>query len=467
MSQRTAFTRHPSFSFFRRKYSIPAGDVASAHPGASAGAGSGAQAATTPEETVFFSASQRTIRVSRPVLTEENGAVTLSARISGGVSGTCFYSTDASNRDFVDESSSDCFLIGLLYTAMYAEYDLVLEGDVSRKLLFHVRHYVMPMLEAFTEGRLRPVDVRAGGLVSRVYPDADAVGTGFSGGIDSFHTIREFFLDYRGPAEDRINTLLFFNVGSHGMGHDKARLAWLERKFAERRKVLSGYAKDIELPFVTVDSNVHAFMQSGHLQTSTLASLSAALFLSRKLRLYYLASLGIPYHAMFYPDSRVERDYDLEKIEDFLLPHICTETFSAFSGGSECTRVRKTEAICRDPLVQKYLNVCGNQGAVAKNCSVCFKCRRTMMALEILGELHRFADVFDLKRFSGRERSRYIAQLLNDRRKDLFLQDLYELAERMNYDLKSGTTLATRLYMRFTETGLYAFLRARLRRSGA
>ena len=85
------------------------------------------------------------------------------------------------------------------------------------------------------------------------------------------------------------------------------------------------------------------------------------------------------------------------------------------------------------------------------------------MALEILGELHRFADVFDLKRFSGRERSRFIALLLNDRKKDLFFQDLCDLAERMNYDLKSKTTLSTRLYMRFTETRLYAFLRARLR----
>jgi len=463
MSQPSAFSRHPAFSFFRRNSNVPAGDVTSVRPGTQVEAGAEITPATFQEETVFFSTS-KTIRVSKPVLTEENGAVTLSVQVTGGVSGTCFYSTDAVNRGFVDESSSDCFLVGLLYTAMYAGYDLVLEGAVSRKLLFHVRHYVMPMLDAFFEGRLHRVNIRAGSLVSRGYPDTDAVGTGFSGGIDSFHTIREFFLDYHGPPEDRINTLLFFNVGSHGMGHDRARLAWLEQKFAERARVLSGYAKDIGLPFVSVDSNVHAFMQSGHLQTSTLASLSAALFLGRKLRLYYLASLGIPYHAMFYPDSKLERDYDLEKIEDYLLPHLCTETFSAVSGGSECTRAQKTEAICRDPSVRKYLNVCGNPGTVVRNCSACHKCLRTMMALEILGELHNYTDIFDLKRFSRRERSRYIATLLNDHRRDFFFQDLCDLAERMNYDLKSGTTLATRLYMRFTETRFYAFLRARLRR---
>ena len=427
-------------------------------------AGITASSETDRGDFVTFSSSSKEIIVSRPVLAEENGLITLSARVSGGVSGTCFFSTDAVNRDYVDESSSDCFLIGLLYTAMYAGCTLVLDGAVSRKLLFRIKHFLMPMLEAFFEGRLKQVEIRTGGLLSGEHPDADAVATGFSGGIDSFHTIREFYLDYDGPPEDRVNTLLFFNVGSHGMGHDKERLAWLENKFAERRKALSRYAEEIGLPFVTVNSNIHAFMQSGHLQTSTLASLSAALFLERKLRLYYLASLGIPYHSMFYPDSKLDRDYDIEKIEDFILPHICTESFSVLSGGSAATRVQKTEAICHDPLVQKYLNVCGNQDVVATNCSVCFKCQRTLMALEILGVLPQFSGVFDLKRFSSRERSRYIATLLNNRRKDLFLQDLYDLAGRMNYDLKSKTSIRDRLYMRFTETGLYAFLRIQFRR---
>lgn len=416
------------------------------------------------EEAVAFSPMSKTIHVSKPVLTEENGIVTLSAQVSGGVTGRCFYSTDAANRDYIDESSSDCFLIGLLYTAMYAGCSLVLDGEVSEKLLFRTKKYLMPMLEAFFEGQIQSVDIRAASLRTGVYPNADAVGTGFSGGIDSFHTIREFYMDYEGPAEDRINTLLFFNVGSHGMGHDPKRLAWLENKFAERRKVLSRYAGDIGLPFVVVNSNIHAFMQSGHLQTCTLASLSAALFLGRKLRLYYLASLGITYHNMFYPGSQLYRDYDTEKIEDFLLPHACTESFSVLSGGSAYSRVQKIEAICSDPLVQQYLNVCGNQKTVTSNCSVCFKCRRTLMALEILGELPHFKDVFDLKRFSGRERSRYIATILNNRKRDLFLQDLYDLAKRRHYDLRSRTSLGVRVYMWFTETRLHAYLRGILYR---
>lgn len=49
---------------------------------------------------------------------------------------------------------------------------------------------------------------------------------------------------------------------------------------------------------------------------------------------------------------------------------------------------------------------------------------------------------------------------------DVYAEDIfrYDWAKRMNYDLESRTSFATRLYMRFTETRLYAFLRAHLRR---
>ena len=421
------------------------------------------ETAVSPEEKIVFSPSVKTITVSKPVLREENGMLVLSAKVSGGVSGTCFFATEKENRDYVDEKCSDCFLIGLLFTAMYAGCDFVLEGAVSRKLFFQTRHFLMPILEEFFENNLHHINISAGELLSEGYPDADAVGTGFSGGVDSFDILREFCFEYDGPPEDKINTLLFFNVGSHGMG-DRDSLSKLEHKFQERRRALEGYPKSMGFPFIIVNSNIHAFMQSGHLQTSSLASPAAALFLGKKLRLYYLASAGFPYHALFYPDKNNEKDYDIAKIDDFIMPHICTETFSAVLGGATYTRMQKTAAISSLPYVNDYLNVCNSHDVIAENCSMCFKCHRTMLSLDILGILDRFSNVFDLKKFSQRERSRYIAQVLNNRKRDMFLQDICDWAKRMNYDLESKTSLANRLYMKFTETRLYAFLRALLRR---
>ena len=413
------------------------------------------------DNAVVFSSSSKSVTVSKPVLKEENGMVVFSADVSGAVSGTCFFSTELANRDFVDDLTSNCFLIGLLYTAMYAGCDLVLEGDVSEKLLFEVRHYLMPTLIGFFDKQLKPVEIRAGKLLSGVYPEADAVGTGLSGGIDSLHTIREFYLDYDGPAADRVNTLLFFNVGSHGMAHDKEHLTKLEHKFLERRKVLEKYSESIHLPLVIVNSNIHAFMQSGHLQTCTLASLSAALFLGRKMRLYYMASTGHTYRGLIYPSVK---STSIARIDDYILPHVCTETFSAVSGGSACSRVQKTMAICSDPLVQKYLNVCNDHDTIAKNCSLCYKCKRTLLTLDILGVIDRFSESFDLGKFNKKERARYIATVLNDRKKDPLMQDIYLFAEQRHYDLRSKTSLFLRLYMMFTETKLFSRLRSILRR---
>ena len=421
------------------------------------------QTDTASENTVCFS-SQKTITVSKPVLTEENGMVILSAKVSGAVSGTCYYSTELENRDFVDDISSNCFMIGLLYTAMYAGCDLIIEGAVSERLLFHVKQKLIPILVDFFEGQVHPVKIHADQLLSHGYPEANGVGTGFSGGIDSFHTIRDYFVEYDGPTSEKINTLLFFNVGSHGMGSSKDRLNWIENKFNKRKKALSDYPKQLGLPFVSVNSNVFSFIQTGHLQTSSLASCSAALFLGRKMRLYYYGSIGFRYHEKIYPGSSVERDYDIAKIDDFVLPQICTESFTALSEGSRCSRAQKTMEICSDPLVRKYLNVCNGHETIAKNCSMCYKCQRTMLALDILGVLDKFSDVFDLDKFSSRQRSRYIAVVLNNRKLDPFLQDVYDLAKSRNYDLKSRTSLGTRLYMHFTETKLYAFLRILLRR---
>ena len=426
-----------------------------------ASSGSEADRDRNSENSVVFSPDAKKIIVSKPVLTESDGMVVLSAEVSGGVNGTCFFSTEAANRDFVDSATSNCFLIGLLYTAMYEGCDLELEGAISEKLLFETKHYLMPMLAGFFDKYLKQVNVKAAQLISDANQDAAAVGTGFSGGVDSFHTIREFYLDYDGPAADKVDTLLFFNVGSHGMGRTRERLAWLEQKFRERMKALGRYANDLGLPFVVVDSNVFAFIRSGHLETSSLVSCAAALFLGRKLRVYYFASMGASYHELFYSGHH---STSIAQIDDYLLPHVRTETFAAASGGSACSRVRKTMAICDDPLVQKYLNVCNDHDTIAKNCSTCFKCQRTLLTLDILGVIDKFSNAFDLSKFDRKARSRYIATVLNDRKKDPLLQDICNFAEERHYDLRAKTTLFTRLYMRFTETDLFLKLRSVLKR---
>ncbi len=400
----------------------------------------------------------RSIVIGKPSGSAAGGIFTLSAKISGAVEGECFYSLPEQYRSWVDEESSNCFLIGLLYTAMFEGCSLRLEGTVSEKLLFHTRAYLIPMLQGFFNGKLSGIDVGAASVTRAVYPEADRVGTGFTGGIDSFHTILNRGLAKDMPESARINTLFFFNVGGHGMSSDPARLKWLEEKFQARQKLLSAYPAEIGLPFIGINSNVHSFHRSGHLETSTLASLSAALFVGRRLRLYYLASAGFDYRTLFYNSD--PQGYDVELIDDSTIPHITTETFSAIADGADASRPVKTRMVAEYEPASRFLNVCGNQETFDRNCSECFKCVRTMETLYILGLLDRFGAVFDLKKFTPKVRSRFAAQILNGRGSDLFFRDLYRFAEEHHFDLRKETTLLTRLYMLLSPTPFFLKLRS-------
>mgnify|MGYP003577444638 FL=1 len=60
---------------------------------------------------------------------------------------------------------------------------------------------------------------------------------------------------------------------------------------------------------------------------------------------------------------------------------------------------------------RRYLNVCVDPAFEGRNCSVCFKCRRTLMTLELLGKAEDYREVFDLEKFRATKNS-YLARVL-------------------------------------------------------
>ena len=216
------------------------------------------------------------LTIGRPEVELKNGIFTLSAELSAPVSNRCFYSLPEEFMDWVDPRRSDCFMVGLLYTAMFDGIDLHIDGLVSEKLLFTLNAYVIPMLNGF-DPRLKKIQVSATETSNAANPGAIHTGTGFSGGVDSFYTIlRRSLQAAETPERFRIDTLFFFNVGAHGMGKSMERQKWLEDKFYCRFRTLKAFADECGFPFIPINSNLYSFHQSGHLQTDTLASISAA-----------------------------------------------------------------------------------------------------------------------------------------------------------------------------------------------
>ena len=112
----------------------------------------------------------------------------------------------------------------------------------------------------------------------------------------------------------------------------------------------------------------------------------------------YLNSSAVPYSAINKGAAA------LSDIEPILLPLLCTETTRFFSAGARLTRLEKTRVVASYPPAMSELDVCTTGAKVRlaldhKNCSRCWKCRRTMVGLDLLGALDDFAGVFDVESY--------------------------------------------------------------------
>ena len=65
-----------------------------------------------------------------------------------------------------------------------------------------------------------------------------------------------------------------------------------------------------------------------------------------------------------------------------------------FIGGINETREDKLRIISDSDIVKKYLHVCVR--TFPRNCNICFKCRRTILELDMINRLNEFRDVFDI-----------------------------------------------------------------------
>ncbi len=98
-----------------------------------------------------------------------------------------WFSIPRKYSDYLCTTQYDGFLVGLLYPAMQYGEDITIEGMVSKKLLFNINNYVIPLLMSFSDSA-KKIAVKAS-QVSSSNQSNSGVGTGFSGGVDSFSTV--------------------------------------------------------------------------------------------------------------------------------------------------------------------------------------------------------------------------------------------------------------------------------------
>ena len=388
----------------------------------------------------------------------DSGEFTLRAKLSfQGGEDECFYSVPEQYADFADGQSANCFLVGMLYPAMRYGEDIHVEGIVSAKLLYNLNEYCIPLL-ASCDSRLKRIKITATETDADFHTQTSAVGTGFSGGIDSFSTIHEHY-ERPTPEGFKLTHLFFFNVGAHGIPKTKGDLATIERQFHARYEKLSPFPKEVGMPFVKVNSNVHLFHPWGHLEVATFATVSAVLFLQKGIRRYYLASSGHTYQQLWHFLGEGGRPDAIERLNMMLLPWLSTESLDLIDDGNLYDRSQKTAIIADYPPAAKYLNVCYGHDTLDTNCSICGKCSRTLLTLEILGKLDTFRNVFDIEKYRREVRRRLIAETIVRENQNLFAKHQMELARSRGVDLRREVNCLDLFRARMTDSSLHKFIK--------
>lgn len=380
--------------------------------------------------------------IGKSILRQQGGKARLSATFTS-VKGTqeVFFETEERYGEYFVTDVSDPFIVAALLPALVEGEDIQVES-VSDRLYYNFRTLSFLLGKVFG---FPPIRLHALNIVSVKY-GASGVGTGFSGGVDSFCTYVRHTSDDC-PESMRITHLALFNVGAYGNDYEKTRL-----DFETDRERAGKFAEEVGKPLIPVDSNMssiytHKDIYHYSLRT-TLCISSAVLSLQKLFSLYYISSSGTI-------DVCKYSAHDQYEYEGLLVQLLSTANTSLLIAEHHLNRVEKTMLLLDDPYVRNHLYVCAApimnekhgchfKNDTSPNCCECPKCRRTLAAIDFAGKLDAFKNRFDLEKW---------AVIRDECIADIYLLKDFDHFKKENWDLfcSKGNQLTKRQIQKVKE----------------
>jgi hypothetical protein len=320
--------------------------------------------------------------IHRPELTERGNdtLVTAAVELERGHNRypeALWFTFPRSVAGFVSDRA-DPFVVALLPLAMHLGEPMTVRGELSYRLARGMREYQW-FQSTWKPAFFTAVELRCDELRSRDPGEGSgAVGSAFSGGVDSFHTLWTHLGENEPYAPFRISHCLMIN------GFDPDTDLDGTGRFAEMQRLYEALMARLGVQLVVVRTNLLQFLGLDIQKQSFAAFVTApALALGRLFSRYYVASSYRFTQLGPFPDGS-------HPMFDHLLG---SETMETIHDGGHLTRVAKTVAISNWPETFDLLRVCFNATGVQPgrdaiaNCCACEKCRRTMLTLDIAGTL--------------------------------------------------------------------------------
>lgn len=320
------------------------------------------------------------------------------------------------SRTISEEAAIGAAVIAMIMPAMYWGLPVRVPNPLDSELLEKLNSQVIPLLAAFNK-RLSIVEFQAPPITGLIGPKQSL--TPLSGGVDSFFVLlEEGLLRESERTHSDVGVFLFANTGNH-----RGSVALFHSR-AKRKKLL---AQQMRIPLIVVDSNVEEFYppELNFIRSHTMRNASVAYLLSNTVGRFLYAAGYANTHSL---PSALGRD-DITLVDSVLLPALGTRTFQFESRGGTHSRFEKLEAISEIPVVRDNLDVCVST-FLRGNCSTCWKCRRTLAGLDILGRVGQFNRVFDVAKWERVRRSAWT--LMRYQRNPLY-EELFDVARMRGF----------------------------------
>ncbi len=385
------------------------------------------------------------LRITAPILRANDANVFMESDLvyENGEQKHLYYSTTHEYAKYLTYEKADSFLLGVLQYAMIIGEDIRVDAPVSERLFFNLTTLVIPTLALALKHK--KIDLICEKLDhSILIAEGEScqslgVGTGCSLGVDSFSTLF-YYTSNKIPPSYRITHLTYFNVGANGNDIEKATAAY-ENDFP----MVKEYVSFKQMPLVTLSSNIGSLYKGISPDICLHSRNMGAVLALQKL-----------FHSYIYSSGHTVQDLRLSSKDTAYFETVIIHAFSTentqFSIGLPCyTRAEKTRYISNFPETYNRLYVCWkqilkndynsysvNEGSKTINCSSCEKCKRTMLALDILDKKGCYESVFDWS-FYDKQRDALIGYAManKNRQGKVFWKELCKLMTEENFIIPS------------------------------
>lgn len=370
--------------------------------------------------------------ISQPVIETKDGKSRMTSTFSApGLNKEIFFETEEQFGQYLTHEVADAFIVAAMLPALVIGEDIEVPR-VSSDLAYHFDTLSYLLGKVFD---CQPIKLHAGEVVETDFKP-HAVGTGFSGGVDSLCTyIRHTSAPC--PESMRITHLAIFNIGSYG--NDYTHTAQVFREEVDRARA---FADEVNKPLVPIDSNLSSIYTHEKIRTYSLRTtmcLSSGILAMQKLfKRYYISSSGTI-------DVMKLSCWDQYYYEASLTQRLSNRHTNILVAEHDLNRVQKTIVLAHNELARKHLYVCAaeiyneKQGTSytkekAPHCTECIKCLRTLGALELLDVMDDFAARFDLEKWA-KVREQYFIDVYLNRDSDHFMGELWDLFLETGHEL--------------------------------